>query len=172
MATTGTHRRALSPAQRARYALRQRLKNCAAQIERLVDQVETKHADPSGGYWAGWIPPPADNSDLRGSQYRPGLLDQWDRITHEARQGCAESAAFIERYGAMLRLALHLRQQRPPKRDPTYNPQAALSPQQLAWIAGREVGRLATVGAPYSATVDRTAGLQAIESASGQKLET
>lgn len=172
MASTGTHRRALSPAQRARYALRQRLKNCAGQIEQLVDQVETKHADSSGTYWAGWLAPPADNCDLRGSQYRPGLLDQWDRITNEAAEGCAESAAFVERYGEMLELALHLRQQRPPKRDPNYDPKAALSAQQRAWIAGRETDRRTTGRAPDSATVLRTAGLQAIESASGGELET
>ncbi|HVI58037.1 MAG TPA: hypothetical protein VM619_04065 [Luteimonas sp.] len=124
--------------QRARYALRSRLKSCAQGIERLAAEVEGKHTDRSGGSRWGWIPPPDNDADLRGlSPDRPRLLDQWERIEREATAGCAESAQFVTEYRPMLQLALQLRHERPPERAADYKPAEAWTQDQRAWVIER-----------------------------------
>ncbi|GAA3925301.1 hypothetical protein [Luteimonas lutimaris] len=111
--------------QKAREALRLRLLRLGKKIEALAEQVEQQQTNRSGGLHWTWsvMKPPADNSDLRSqSAERPGLLDSWERAEREAAAGCELSQAFVADFGPMLRLALELRHERPPERDPDYSP--------------------------------------------------
>lgn len=108
------NRRPKTPEQRARNATRARLRSCRRGIEELAADLERVHNDRSGGYRFAllWLPMFAER--MRGPSSRPGLLDQFERIEHEAAAGCTLSAAFVTQYGELLRLCDHLRYEMPP----------------------------------------------------------
>ena len=123
-----------TPEQRAKDALRARLRSCARGIERLAADLEMAHGDRSGSWQYAELP--LFDYGLRGAANRPGLLDQFERIEREAAQGCELSAAFVAEYGPLLRLCDHMRHIRPPPRAPDYDPLERLTREQREWIEG------------------------------------
>lgn len=134
-------RRPKSDEQRAREALRARLRKLGQKVEALAAQVEEDQTDRRGGRHLIWsmMKPPADNRDLRGPPARPGLLDSWERVEREAAAGCELSQACVDQFGPMLRLALELRHHRPPERAPDYDPMEGLSESARRYIEGCRV---------------------------------
>lgn len=122
--------------QRAKDALKARLRSCARGIEALAAGLETAHADRSGNWHFAMLP--LFDHGLRGPPRRPGLLDQFERIEREAAQGCEQSAAFVAEYGVLLRLCDHMRHVRPPPRAPDYDPLEGLTRAQREYLEGAE----------------------------------
>ncbi|WP_159016614.1 hypothetical protein [Cognatiluteimonas profundi] len=127
-------RKPKTDAQRKRDAVKARLRSCGKGIDDLAADLERAHGDKSGTWHYAMLP--LFESRMRGAPYRPGLLDQFERIEREAKEGCELSAAFIETYGPLLRLCEHMRHLRPPPRAPDYDPLALLTPDQREWIKG------------------------------------
>lgn len=122
--------------QKARALLRSRLRTLGRKIEAEAERVEQRQGDRSGHHRWGWVPPPADDSDLRGPPTRPGMLDSWERVEREAAEGCELSQAFAAEFGPMLRLALELRHERPPARASDYDPAEVFTEAQRRYVEG------------------------------------
>jgi hypothetical protein len=131
-------RRPKTPEDKARDAVKARLRVCGRGIEALAADLERVHSDRSGGYRAATLWLPLYEERMRGPPTRPRLLDQFERIEREAAAGCELSAAFVAEYGELLRLCDHLRYERPPPRAADYDPLESLTPEQRRRI--REAG--------------------------------
>jgi len=132
--------------QRARDAVKARLRVCGRAIEALAEKLEHAHGDRSGLWHLGALLPLFQEGMRGPSPTRPGLLDQFERIEREAAAGCELSAAFVAEYGELLRLCQHMQHIRPPPRAADYDPLEILTPYQRSII--KEAGRNAP-GSPW-----------------------
>lgn len=116
--------RARTPEQNQRYReranIRRRLAKLAEALTEVARALEEIHGDRSGLYH--WRRVPLFAEAWEGAPRAPGLAARFERVRAEAAQGCELSARFVEDYEALLLLCDHLRQLRPPKRDPNWEP--------------------------------------------------